>query len=246
MEFSIIVIGDEILNGRRKDKHLEQSIALLAARGMELTQAHFIGDVEAKIIDMLQREMKSKEPCFCFGGIGATPDDLTRACAAKAAGVKLARHSEAVKEIERQFGKDSYPNRILMADLPEGSELIPNPYNRVPGFSVGQIHFFPGFPEMAKPMMEWVLDNKYKQYQQAHTSVERKLRAYAAHESELLDVMNQVVQSYPKIRFSSLPHVGDNPFIEFGFKGDEKQVNEAFKLMLNVLKHEQLQWEQVD
>lgn len=229
MDFSIIVIGDEILSGRRKDKHLEQTITLLAARGLELVRAEIIGDVEKRIVETLRRSMATDGVWFCFGGIGATPDDLTRACAATAAGVRLQRHPEAVREIEAQFGADAYPNRILMADIPDGCRIIPNYYNRVPGFSLGHHHFFPGFPEMALPMLEYVLENQYQHLFYKTHFVEKKLRAYEAHESELLDLMNGIVNDFPQLRFSSLPHIGVDAFVEFGFKGEQKDVEGAYE-----------------
>lgn len=242
MDFSIVVIGDEILSGRRKDRHFEQTITLLSSRGLELMRAEFIGDVESRIIETLRQSMARGGVCFCFGGIGATPDDLTRACAAKAAGVSLQRHPGAVKEIEEQFGESAYPHRILMADIPTGSELIPNFYNRVPGFSLGHHHFFPGFPEMALPMMEHVLDSQYRDLYHKTGFVEKKLRAFGAHESELLDVMNQIVKDYPQLRFSSLPHIGAEAFIEFGFKGKPDQVDAGYDYLIRELDAQKIRW----
>ena len=163
MEFGAIIIGDEILTGKREDRHMSRLIGLLAVRGLELAFCEYIGDVPQRITHTLRRTYGYGDTAvFCFGGIGATPDDHTRQCAAAAAGVPLARHPGAVAEMEAQFGvmPADHP-RYLMADIPAGCELIPNPFNRVPGFSVGEHHFLPGFPEMAGPMMEWVLDHRY-------------------------------------------------------------------------------------
>lgn len=110
-----------------------------------------------------------------IGGIGATPDDLTRQCAAEAAGVPMERHPEALALIVEKFGEAAYAKRVLMADFPAGAGIIPNPYNRIPGFSLNRHYFLPGFPEMAWPMMEWVLDTHYAHLQPKQTKVVRSI-----------------------------------------------------------------------
>ena len=84
---------------------------------------------------------------FCIGGIGATPDDCTRQAAAKAHQRKLAQHPEALQLIIDQFGVDAYPKRVLMSEIPVGANIIPNEINNIPGFSVGEHYFMPGFPK---------------------------------------------------------------------------------------------------
>jgi molybdopterin-biosynthesis enzyme MoeA-like protein len=124
------------------------------------------------MIASFKRSFNSNDIVFSFGGIGATPDDYTRQAAADALEVPIVRHQAAVAEIEAQFGEGAYPKRVIMADFPQGAGLIPNPVNRVAGFSAGlenkkqpsQKHnhyFVPGFPAMAHPMMAWVLDTHY-------------------------------------------------------------------------------------
>src|SRR6266705_2920972 len=162
MGIGAIIIGDEILRGKRDDQHFAKLIGILAVRGLKLDWCEYLGAEPGLITQTLQRTLRSGDIVFSFGGIGATPDDHTRQCAAAAAGVPLIRHPEAAAEIEARFGEAAYPKRILMADLPQGSRIIPNPYNRIPGFSIKDHHFLPGFPEMAWPMMEWVLETFYK------------------------------------------------------------------------------------
>ncbi|MFW6020700.1 MAG: competence/damage-inducible protein A [Guyparkeria sp.] len=149
----VVVIGDEILSGRRQDRHLAAVTERLAARGLVVDWAQFLPDREITIVDLLRRSRADGATVFSFGGIGATPDDLTRACAATAFGRPLVRHPEAAALIEAQFGEEAYPTRIRMAELPEGATLVPNPFNRVPGFAVERHFFLPGFPEMAHAML---------------------------------------------------------------------------------------------
>ena len=232
MEFGAIIIGDEILTGKREDKHMPRLIGLLAARSLELAFCEYIGDVPRRITDTLRRTYAYRETAvFCFGGIGATPDDHTRQCAAAAAGVPLARHPGAVGEMEAQFGAmpGDHP-RYLMADLPAGCELVPNPFNRVPGFSVGHHHFLPGFPEMAGPMMEWILDHLYVHLHHERRTLDEAIVVRDAAESALLPVMSTCVEKFPDLKLFSLPRFApEGRRIELGFRGDPARVAVAME-----------------
>lgn len=218
-QFGLIVIGDEILKGKRRDRHFEAFRALLGERGYQLAWLQILPDHPVLLVERLRQTMAEGLPVFSCGGIGATPDDHTRQCAAEAAGVALSRHPGAVAEIEAQFGADAYPVRILMAELPEGSELIPNPYNRVPGFSIGQHYFLPGFPDMAHPMARWVLDTYYSAG--APPERELSLKVFGAPESTLMPLMQQLTAAYPELKLFSLPRLGPEGFVELGFRGRE-------------------------
>lgn len=215
--FGIIVVGDEILNGRRSDRHLDGIGGLLRERGFKVAWLRILPDDPEYLVSEFARTMAEGIPVFCCGGIGATPDDHTRACAARAAGVPLVLHPGAVAEIEGRFGAEAYPNRIRMADLPQGSELIPNPYNRIPGFSINRHYFMPGFPDMAHPMAAWVLDNHYAAGGRAEQV--RSLLVRGVTESSLMDLMEQLVERYPQARLFSLPRLGAEFQIEIGFHG---------------------------
>lgn len=231
MKFGLIIIGDEILSGRRQDQHLPFAIAALARRGLELAWCRILADEPALLTDNLRQTLASSEAVFSFGGIGATPDDHTRQCAAQAAGVDLVRHPGALAEIEAQFGDQAYPVRVRMADLPAGSRLIPNPINRVPGFSFADHHFLPGFPHMAWPMLEWVLDNRYAHLQQ-QPAVQAVITVYGVPESNLVDFMEDFVNRFPTLRFSSLPHMtGDQRWLELGVRGPQDQVAEGLAFL---------------
>lgn len=222
MHIGLIIIGDEILSGKRQDKHLNHFIPLLAERGLVLAWCQIIGDEPERISRTLSEAMRNGDLVFCCGGIGATPDDHTRQCAARAAGVGLTRHPQALAELEARFGADTYPNRVKLAELPEGCRIIPNPVNRVAGFSVGDVHFLPGFPEMAWPMAEWVLDKYYEHLQPQERDVEKLFILPNGKESELLEVMEGLVERFPALKFSSLPSYGTaqlGPHIEVGLKG---------------------------
>ena len=172
--FGLIIVGDEILSGKRQDKHLAKVIELLGARGLTLAWARYVGDDRTRITQALREAFAGGDVVFSCGGIGATPDDHTRQCAAAALGRPLELHPEArrlilerMQDVAREQGlpyepaRDDNVHRLNMGVFPQGAGIIPNPYNKIPGFSVGHVHFVPGFPVMAWPMIEWVLDRRY-------------------------------------------------------------------------------------
>jgi molybdopterin-biosynthesis enzyme MoeA-like protein len=216
-----LIIGDEILSGKRADKHLPHVIETLAARGLELDFAHYLGDDRGRLTALLRASFARDDLVFSFGGIGATPDDHTRQAAAAALGVPLVRHPEARAEIEARFGAEAYPHRVLMAEFPEGARIIPNPVNRVAAFAVRDHHFLPGFPQMAWPMLDWVLGSWYPDLRRVPLQ-ERAIVVYGAGESQLLPLMDANVARFPMLKLFSLPSFmpDGGRRIELGVKGD--------------------------
>ncbi len=229
MAIGILVIADEILSGKRQDKHFAKAIEILGRRGLELGWAEYLGDDPARITGTLRRTFATDDVVFSFGGIGATPDDHTRQCAAAALGRPLTRHPEAVREIEARFGEAAYPRRVLMAEFPEGAAIVPNPVNRIAGFSVGTHYFLPGFPEMAWAMMAWALDTHHAALFRDRLPYEEAIVVTGAGESDLLDVMNTVVRDYPQLKLASLPAWSGTGarVIELAIRGDATQVPAA-------------------
>jgi molybdopterin-biosynthesis enzyme MoeA-like protein len=247
--FGAIIIGDEILSGRRVDKHLPFLIDTLGRRGWSLAYAHHIGDDRALITAELTRAFAGADVVFSFGGIGATPDDHTRQCAAAALGQPLALHPQAkaliterMMEMAAQQGTSFDPenpnnvHRLNMGMFPESADIIPNPYNKIPGFQCvgaggGRVYFVPGFPVMAWPMVDWVLDTYYAQYAAAGTRLEKSLIVFGAMEATLTPLMEQIENDYPDVKVFSLPSV-DHPeygrHIDLGVKGLIGPVEAAF------------------
>ena len=227
--FGIYIIGDEILSGKREDKHLTQAISILKARGLQLSWAECLGDDPSRMMASFKRSFATDDIVFSFGGIGATPDDYTRQAAADALNVPIERHAGAVAEIEAQFGEGAYPKRVIMADFPQGAALIPNPVNRVAGFSVKSHYFVPGFPAMAHPMMEWVLEKHYSHLFHQTEYLEESIVIQDGVESQLIDLMNETLLKYPDIKIFSLPKLKPNRQIELGAKGKPSQVKFAMQ-----------------
>ena len=230
MKFGAVIIGDEILSGKRQDKHMAKAIELMAVRGLELGWCQYLGDDPDLITATFKRTLAGDDVVFSFGGIGATPDDHTRQCAARAAGVALRLHPDAEAEIRARFADNPQgvtKQRLAMGEFPEGSEIIPNPHNRIPGFTFRRHHFVPGFPQMAWPMLEWVLDNRYAHAHAPGSVAESSIIVREAGESQLIELMNRCLASHRGIKVFSLPRMGPDRHIELGVRGNPASVATA-------------------
>ena len=273
--FGLIIIGDEILSGKRADKHLPRFIEILAARGLPLAWAEYVGDDPERITATLARAFASGDVVFSCGGIGATPDDHTRQCAARALGQPLVLHPEAerlirerMQDVAREQGLPYEPERVdnvhrlNMGMFPQGAAIVPNPYNKIPGFACrgapsgagpsqaasapsggrephavgerGGVYFLPGFPVMAWPMAEWVLDTHYAAFFRRLVQVEKSVIVFDAMESTLTPLMQALEAKHPQIKVFSLPSV-DHPqwgrHIELGVKGSAEAVEAAYQAL---------------
>ena len=251
MNFGLIIIGDEILSGKRADKHLPKVIELLGARGLALNWARYVGDDPARITADLKHAFACGDVVFSCGGIGATPDDHTRQCAAAALGVPLALHPQArdlilerMRDTAREqgvaFEPDRHDNvhRLNMGVFPAGATIIPNPYNKIAGFSIGEVHFVPGFPVMAWPMIEWVLDQRYAHLHGQGTQREKSVIVFGTMEATLTPLMEGIEARFAGVKVFSLPSV-DHPewgrHIELGVKGRAELLDAAYQAMLDGL-----------
>lgn len=248
----LIIVGDEILSGKRADKHMPKVIELLGARGLQLAWAEYLGDSPGRITATLKRAFAGGGIVFSCGGIGATPDDHTRQCAAMALRVPLALHPQAealirerMRDVAREQGVPYEPDRpdnihrLNMGVFPQGCSIIPNPYNKIPGFSVGHVHFMPGFPVMAWPMIEWVLDTHYAHLFQHDAYLEKSVIVFGSMEATLTPLMEQVEREHPQVKVFSLPSV-DHPtygrHIDLGVKGAPAAVEAAYPALVEGLK----------
>jgi molybdopterin-biosynthesis enzyme MoeA-like protein len=247
--FGLIVIGDEILSGRRQDKHLSKLIELLNERGLSLSWAKYVADDPQQITATLKDSFASGDVVFSTGGIGATPDDHTRQCAALALGTKTALHPTAQELIagriqvmaegdpaKADLSAPENQHRFKMGEFPLGSDIIPNPYNQIPGFSIREHYFVPGFPVMAAPMMAWCLDNYYQDLFHRENWAEQSFIVPKGIESTLTPLMERIEASFPGVKVFSLPSVGDpsrggvysERHIELGIKGDAYLLESAW------------------
>ncbi len=246
MKFAALIIGDEILSGRRSDKHLAKLIELLGARGLKLSWARYCSDDFVQLADTLRQTFASGDVVFSFGGIGATPDDRTREAAGAALGLDIVLHPEAEAEIRARFGDEITPERLQMGVYPVGSEIIPNTYNRIPGFSIREHYFTPGFPVMAWPMVEWVLDTHYAHLHHAEDYVEQAITIWDTYEGQLIGLMRQISADFPDATLFSLPTLaaqGQRRSLELGMKGAAARVAEAMAVIKADMDARGLEWQ---
>ena len=243
-QFGVVIVGDELLSGKRTDKHLSHVIETLHARGMCVAWSRVAADNHDRLVDELRLTQLDSLPVFCFCGIGATPDDQTRQSNARAFGTRLVRHPGAVGMIEGRFGRKACPDRVRMAELPEDCLLIPNPQSRIPGFTLFDHHFFPGFPSLAWPMLDWVLDQYY--CHDMLPEVDQSVRLFDFHESSLIQLMDELSANKKKKKIFSLPHMAAVNSIELGFRGEQAAVEAAFSDLLAALKTRAVEFENLD
>lgn len=240
----LYIIGDEILSGRRQDKHFSKMVELLGARGLKLAWAQFLGDDRAELVAALRRSFASGDIVFSCGGIGATPDDHTRQAAAEALDEPLALHPEARRLIAERSAEmaakgqgsadmETAENRqrLQMGMFPASAEIVANPYNRIPGFHVRDHTFMPGFPVMAWPMMETMLDTRYADLHHREAWAEHSFLVFDMPESRITPAMVEIERRWPDVRAFSLPSVGEGnaPHIDLGVKGEPQAAAEALQ-----------------
>ena len=247
MIFGALILGDEILSGKRRDRHFAKIAELLEGRGLRLSWVEYLGDERPRIAASLRRSLAAGDVVFSFGGIGNTPDDHTRQAAAMALDVDLVLHPDAEREIRARFGDETNANRLAMGFFPAGSEIIPNPVNRIPGFRVRDHHFLPGFPQMAHPMAEWALETHYAHLFNRRPMVDKAylLTGPQAYESALLDLMERIVAEYPDLRLFSLPSMaedGQRRHLELGVEGELSRVDAAMALIREVIEQRGIAW----
>ena len=154
---AIIVIGDEILSGRTKDKNIGWLAEKLSAQGIQLGEARVIADSRQVIISTVQALSAAYDLVFTSGGIGPTHDDITTEAVAAAFHVPVIRHPEAEQRLLAHYANTDLEfnaARQKMADIPETAKLIDNPLSAAPGFILGNVHVFPGVPVILQAMFE--------------------------------------------------------------------------------------------
>jgi molybdopterin-biosynthesis enzyme MoeA-like protein len=208
---------------------------MLGCRGLRLSWVDYLGDDRERLAATFKRTMAAGDVVFSCGGIGNTPDDHTRQAVAATLGVDLVLHPAGYEELKARFnGEEVTDQRRQLVTFPQGVQIIPNPFNRIPGFMVKDHYFVPGFPQMAHPMIEWALDTFYAdQFKPVDGTVEKAflLTGPTAYESALLDLMEGIVADYPDLRLFSLPSLQgqERRHLELGVEGTPERVEQAME-----------------
>lgn len=233
-----VIIGSEILDRRRQDKHFEYLSQALAKKGHKLHACLIIKDDKALIeqtFHLVKNDPRSL--LFSFGGIGSTPDDLTRAIAAECfEDGQLYRHPVFEQAIIDRLQERAYPNSIRMSDLPRHAQLLHNPVNNMSGFYLQERFFFmPGFPEMAHPMIEQII---HEHLEEAATTYSRAFFASCG-EGKIQHLMHELPEH---IELSSLPMLKKGiAHVELTLSSsNEEELILAFKKFTDFLTQEEI------
>jgi molybdopterin-biosynthesis enzyme MoeA-like protein len=242
--FYTVIIGSELLNGRRVDKHFDFVNKELLKRGY-VQKASFVIKDDPSFMEDVYHLIKSDKNSvmFSFGGIGSTPDDYTREVSAKVFGDgNLYVQEEALSLILNQFGDEAYPHRVNMAKLPLGAKLLKNVVNNVPGYYLDDRFFFtPGFPQMSQAMVVEALDKYYNQ----NDTIYRYTLSAECSENDLIEYMQKLPQD---IDFSSLPRfVGDRREVDISVASyDQNYSKKWFEHFTNALDKKNIKYKILD
>ncbi len=249
MALGLYIIGDEILSGKRQDRHFVKVQEMLAVRGVQLHWVQYLADDPALLQQAFRASFGRGDYALSCGGIGATPDDHTRQSVAAALDLPLRLHPQARALIEQRIAaaglgdasSAANQQRLQMGMFPEGASIVPNPYNQIPGFSIRDHFFVPGFPVMAWPMLEWVLDGPLRALHRVGSYLERACIVAGAMESDLTPLMERVELAHPQVKVFSLPSVDHAEWgrhIELGVKGEPDDVDAAFAMLQQGLREQ--------
>jgi len=197
----LIIIGNEILSGRTKDKNLSFVAERMSEWGVRLTEARVIPDIEETIVETVNTCRAQFDYVFTTGGIGPTHDDITAAAVAKAFGVTLHRHPDALAIMQRQHRpEDLNEARLKMADVPEGATLIDNPVSGAPGFQIGNVYVMAGVPMIMQAMLEGLRHDLVG----GAPVLSRSVRAFLP-EGAVAEGLGVIQDRYPDIDIGSYP-----------------------------------------
>ena len=154
---ALLIIGDEILSGRTKDKNIGYIAEYLTAIGIDLREVRIIPDVEAEIVDAVNVLRRRYDYLFTTGGIGPTHDDITADSVAQALGVGIDIDPRAVALLQERYAAHELTEaRLRMARIPAGAELVENPISRAPGFIIENVIVMAGVPSIMQVMLDAV------------------------------------------------------------------------------------------
>jgi molybdenum cofactor synthesis domain-containing protein len=197
----LLIIGDEILSGRTKDKNIGYIAEYLGRIGIDLKEVRVVGDEEAAIVEALNALRTRYSYVFTTGGIGPTHDDITADCVAKAFGVGIDVDPRVVALLKERFSDvELNAARLRMARIPDGAELIPNKVSRAPGFRIGNVMVMAGVPTI----MQAMLDEAAKTLKTGARLLSETIRA-DAREGDIGTPLSEIAKAHPDTMIGSYP-----------------------------------------
>ena len=226
---AVLLIGDEILSGRTKDKNLGFIADYLAALGIDLKEARVVSDQEDEIVAALNALRHRYSYVFTTGGIGPTHDDITADAVAKAFAVPIGHHPVAVEILQsyyREIGREANEARMRMARTPEGATLIDNPVSRAPGFQIGNVFVMAGVPKIMNAMMEGLGERLARGVPMQSRAIE-----FRGGEGDAAGPLRKIQENFPTVVIGSYPFTApDGWATNIVLRSrDETALNDAFE-----------------
>jgi molybdenum cofactor synthesis domain-containing protein len=230
---AVLVIGDEILSGRTKDRNIGYIAEYLARIGVDLREARVVPDVEAEIVAALNALRARYDYVITTGGIGPTHDDITADAVARAFGVAIGEDPRAIAiMLERYAPSDLTPARRRMARMPEGSELIDNPISRAPGFRIGNVFVLAGVPSV----MQAMLDGAVREMRTGAVMQVAAIEAGGMPEGIYGDALGRIAEANPAVSIGSYPSFKDGRFMnQIVVRGREAEAVAAAKAAVEAM-----------
>jgi len=206
---AVLIIGDEILSGRTQDTNLRDIARYLGTFGVDLAEARTVPDVNEEIIAALNALRARYDYVITTGGIGPTHDDITADAVAQAFGVELYEHPEILALMAARMGGELNAARRRMARVPVGGDLVKNPLQGPPGFTIGNVFVLAGVPQIMRGMLEDV----GPRLRGGKVTVSRTVRVEGTGEGAIAEPLEAVAKAHPAMS------LGSYPFFEAGLYG---------------------------
>jgi molybdenum cofactor synthesis domain-containing protein len=198
---AVLIIGDEILSGRTQDTNLRDIARYLGVLGVDLAEARTVPDVHEEIVDALNALRARYDYVITTGGIGPTHDDITADAVAAAFGVELYEHPDILSMMTARWGDQLNSARRRMARVPVGGDLVKNPVQGPPGFTIGNVFVLAGVPQIMRGMLEDV----GPRLRGGRPVVSRTVRVEGTGEGAIAAPLEAVAKAHPAMSLGSYP-----------------------------------------
>ena len=205
---AVLIIGDEILSGRTQDTNLRDIARHLGVHGVDVAEARMVPDVTEEIVGALNALRARYDYVVTTGGIGPTHDDITAEAVAQAFGVELYEHPEILDNLEKRWGGEVTPARRRMARVPRGGDLVKNPVQGPPGFTIGNVFVLAGVPQVMRGMLEDV----GPRLRGGAVTLSRTVRVEGTGEGVLAAPLEAVARAHPQMSLGSYPFFGPDGY----------------------------------
>jgi molybdenum cofactor synthesis domain-containing protein len=202
---AVMIIGDEILSGRTQDTNLRDIARYLGTYGIDLAEARVVPDIEDEIVTTLNHLRERYDYVITTGGIGPTHDDITADSVAKAFGVELFEHPDILAMMQARWQGELNAARRRMARVPVGGDLVKNPVQGPPGFTIGNVFVLAGVPMIMRGMLEDV----GPRMRPGKVVIARTVRVEGTGEGAIAAPLEILAKAHPTLSLGSYPFFGD-------------------------------------